>query len=167
MALDVTEEVADDPEMEGEVRGALYQLHEETKHPCHPDNPHLDQAIWSAAIPHEFWEATDGLMRSCDHALHTAWGDRVPPVPTQAALVRDIFGNPFRPVEFSPEWRTPTATAIALQMYESRDFSAMPILADAMQDAGCDNADILNHCRYSEGVHVRGCWVVDHVLGKE
>jgi hypothetical protein len=43
----------------------------------------------------------------------------------------------------------------------------MPILADALQDAGCDNADILNHCRDANGVHVRGCWVVDLVLGKE
>jgi hypothetical protein len=51
-------------------------------------------------------------------------------------------------------------------MYESRDFSALPILADALQDAGCDDEDVLNHCRV-ERVHVRGCWVVDTVLGKE
>ena len=50
-------------------------------------------------------------------------------------------------------------------MYASRDFSPMPILADALQDAGCDSADILDHCRGS-GPHVRGCWVVDLVLGK-
>ncbi|MBP3953753.1 hypothetical protein J8F10_00360 [Gemmata sp. G18] len=80
--------------------------------------------------------------------------------------MRDIFGNPFRPVAFSPSWRTSTAIAIASQMYESRDFSAMPILADALQDAGCDNANVLDHCR-SPGPHVRGCWVVDLVLGKE
>ena len=79
--------------------------------------------------------------------------------------VRDIFGNPFRPVTFSPTWRTDTAVALARQMYESRDFSAMPILADALQDAGCDNDDILDHCR-GDGPHVRGCWVVDLVLGK-
>jgi hypothetical protein len=47
-----------------------------------------------------------------------------------------------------------------------RDFSAMPILADALQDAGCDNDDVLNHCR-GAGPHVRGCWVVDGVLGLE
>jgi hypothetical protein len=83
----------------------------------------------------------------------------------QANLLRDIFGNPFRPVPFSPEWRTSTAVALAQQMYESRDFSAMPILADALQDAGCDSDDILNHCR-QPGEHVRGCWVVDLVLEK-
>jgi len=81
-------------------------------------------------------------------------------------LLRDIFGNPFRPVSFAPAWRTDTAVALARQMYESRDFSAMPILADALQDAGCDNEDILSHCR-GDGPHVRGCWVVDLVLGKE
>jgi hypothetical protein len=51
-------------------------------------------------------------------------------------------------------------------MYESRDFSAMPILADALQDAGCDSDAILAHCRDVKQVHVRGCWVVDLVLGK-
>ncbi len=86
---------------------------------------------------------------------------------SQAFLLRDIFGNPFRPVIFSPEWRTSTALSLAKQMYDSRDFSAMPILADALQDAGCDNDDILNHCRDANQVHVRGCWVVDLVLGKE
>lgn len=84
----------------------------------------------------------------------------------QADLLRDIFGNPFRPVVFAREWRTSTVKALAAQMYESRDFSTMPILADALQDAGCDSDDILNHCRDTAQVHVRGCWVVDLVLGK-
>ena len=70
------------------------------------------------------------------------------------------------PVTFSPEWKTDTALSLARQMYESRDFSPMPILADALQDAGCDNEDVLSHCR-GPGPHVRGCWVVDLVLGKE
>jgi hypothetical protein len=83
----------------------------------------------------------------------------------QIELLRDIFGTPFCPVPFATEWRTDTAVALARQMYESRDFSAMPILADALQDAGCDNEDILNHCR-QPGEHVRGCWVVDLLLGK-
>ena len=72
-------------------------------------------------------------------------------LPLSLLVLRDIFGNPFRPVTFSTEWRTDTA---------------MPILADALQDAGCEDADILNHCR-GPGPHVRGCWVVDLVLEKE
>jgi hypothetical protein len=79
--------------------------------------------------------------------------------------LRDIFISPFRPVVFSPDWRTDTAVTLAQQMYDSREFGAMPILADALQDAGCDNDDILQHCR-GDGLHVRGCWVVDLVLGK-
>lgn len=85
----------------------------------------------------------------------------------QADLLRDIFGNPFRPATFSLEWRTDTAVTIARTMYDSRDFSAMPILADALQDAGCDSEDILSHCRDTSLTHVRGCWVVDLVLGMQ
>ena len=81
-------------------------------------------------------------------------------------LVRCIFGNPFRPVAFDPSWLTSTVRALAEGIYEDRAFDRMPILADALQDAGCDNADILDHCR-GDGPHVRGCWVVDLVLGKE
>jgi hypothetical protein len=84
----------------------------------------------------------------------------------QAVALRDLYGNPFRPVAFPPSWRTDTALTLARQMYDSRDFGAMPILADALQDAGCEDASILDHCR-GEGSHVRGCWVVDLVLGKE
>lgn len=83
-------------------------------------------------------------------------------------LVADVF-DPLlsRLVAFDADWKTSTAVAVAQQMYDSRDFSTMPILADALQDAGCDNDDILNHCRDPEQPHIRGCWVVDLVLGKE
>ena len=63
----------------------------------------------------------------------------------QCMLLRDIFGNPFHLALFSSAWRTDTAVSLAQQMYDSRDFGAMPILADALQDAGCDNGDILDH----------------------
>jgi hypothetical protein len=84
---------------------------------------------------------------------------------TQCDLIRDIFGNPFRPVVFDPVWRTETAVGIAAGIYEDRAFERMPILADALQEARCEHADILTHCR-EPGTHVRGCWVVDLVLGK-
>jgi hypothetical protein len=84
--------------------------------------------------------------------------------PFLAVLLRDIFGNPFRPVTFNPAWRTDTAVAVARQMYDSREFGAMPILADALQDAGCEDEQVLTHCR-EPGPHVRGCWVCDAVLG--
>jgi hypothetical protein len=86
--------------------------------------------------------------------------------PVHAALLRDIFANPFRPVAINPAWRTSNVTALAQSIYDERAFDRLPILADALEDAGCDNVDILNHCR-QPGEHVRGCWVVDLVLGKE
>ncbi len=84
----------------------------------------------------------------------------------EAQLLLCICGDPLQPTTFAADWRTDTVLTLARQMYESRDFSAMPILADALQDAGCDNADILDHCR-GPGPHVRGCWVIDLILGKE
>jgi hypothetical protein len=96
---------------------------------------------------------------------HVVFG-RPEEVLVQVGLLRDIFGNPFRPVAFAPEWRSDTALTLARQMYEASNFSALPILADALQDAGRDNEDVLNHCR-GAGVHVRGCCVMDLVLGRE
>jgi hypothetical protein len=80
-------------------------------------------------------------------------------------LLRDFFGNPFRPVTAHPSWLTSTVVSLAEGIYAERAFDRLPILADALQDAGCENADILTHCR-SDGPHVRGCWVVDLLLGK-
>ncbi len=82
------------------------------------------------------------------------------------AVFRELFGNPFRPVAINLAWLTSTAVGIAQGIYDDRAFDRLPILADALQDAGCENEDILAHCR-DEGPHVRGCWVVDLVLGKE
>jgi hypothetical protein len=87
-------------------------------------------------------------------------------LPAVGLLVRDIFGNPFRPVAVAPVWLTSDVLTLATGIYEDRAFDRMPILADALQDGGCDNDDILDHCR-QPGEHVRGCWVVDLVLGKK
>lgn len=84
----------------------------------------------------------------------------------QSHLLRDIFGNPFRPVALDPSWISSTVKQLAEAIYDERAFDRMPILADAIKDAGCSNQDILQHCR-SGGEHVRGCWVVDLLLGKE
>jgi hypothetical protein len=84
----------------------------------------------------------------------------------QVHLVRDIFGNPFRPVTLDHAWLTGDVFAIAEAIYADRAFDRMPILGDALEDAGCANADILDHCRLP-GEHVRGCWVVDLLLAKK
>jgi hypothetical protein len=85
------------------------------------------------------------------------------------ALIHDLFGNPFRPVAFDPTWLTwndGVAVKLAQAVYDDHAFDRLPILADALEEAGCGNTDILDHCRQPR-VHVRGCWLVDLLLGKE
>jgi hypothetical protein len=82
-----------------------------------------------------------------------------------ADLLREIAGNPFRPLPFDAAWRTDSVAAIARTIYEGKSFAALPILGDALEDAGCDNADVLGHCR-QPAEHCRGCWVLDAVLEK-
>jgi hypothetical protein len=90
----------------------------------------------------------------------------------QAALVRDIFGNPFRAVALDPSWPTPTVASLAQTAYDERllpsgplDPARLAVLADALEDAGCTGQAILDHLR-AAGPHVRGCWAVDLVLAK-
>jgi hypothetical protein len=85
----------------------------------------------------------------------------------QHGLFREIFGNPFRPVVLRPDWSGPNGAAkhLAQSIYQDRRFDELPILADALEEAGCDNAAILEHCR-SQTEHVRGCWAVDLILAK-
>src|SRR5262245_31387429 len=84
-----------------------------------------------------------------------------------ARLLRDIFGPlPFRSVQLDSHWLTSNVLDLARTIYEERAINRLPILADALMDAGCSDEDILGHCR-SDGPHVRGCWVVDLILGKE
>jgi hypothetical protein len=87
----------------------------------------------------------------------------------QVSVLRDIFGNPFRTVAITSNWLTwndCTVRRIAQAIYDERAFDRMPILADALEDAGCTDRAILDHCR-GEGQHVRGCWIVDLILGKQ
>ena len=142
-----------------------------------PLSAHAALALARKATHPDAWRAARGILVNATWEVATAAfraaggsdaaQDRAEKAENaaQADLLRDIFGNPFRPATLDPAWRTPTAVALAGQMYESRDFGAMPILADALQDAGCDSDEVLDHCR-GPGPHVRGCWVVDLVLGK-
>ena len=85
----------------------------------------------------------------------------------QVRLVLDIFGNPFQhEITLNPAWLTRAVVRLAQSIYHNRTFDRLPELADALADAGCDNEEILRHGR-GPGPHVKGCWVVDLVLGKE
>jgi len=85
---------------------------------------------------------------------------------TFRALAWEVAGNPFRAGLFNAELRTDTVLSLARGIHESGDFHAMPILADALQDAGCDDDGILDHCRQASPTHAHGCWVIDLVLGQ-
>src|SRR5262249_44874973 len=91
----------------------------------------------------------------------------------QTSLLHCLFGNPFRPVSLDTAWLTPDVVGLAEAAYQERllpsgelDPQRLLVLADALEDAGCDNGDVLGHLR-GPGVHVRGCWVVDLLTGRE
>ena len=90
----------------------------------------------------------------------------------QCELVREVFGNPFRPLALASVWRTANVARLAGAAYEERTLPAgtldnhrLAVLADALEDAGCTEAGLLDHLR-GPGPHVRGCWAVDLLLGK-
>jgi hypothetical protein len=89
---------------------------------------------------------------------------------SQAASLRDIFGNPLRPApRIDPAWLAWNGGAVpglARAVYDDRAFDRLPVLADALEDAGCSDAELLGHLR-GPGPHARGCWAVDLILGKE
>jgi hypothetical protein len=124
-----------------------------------------------AADPPEPEEASRAMRTQEQYrhnVSHRAWADIA--ANAQCQLLRDIFGSLlFRPVTVDPCWLTRNEGAVrrvARGIYDERDFDRLPILADALEDAGCANADMLIHCR-GGGEHVRGCWVIDLLLGKE
>jgi hypothetical protein len=83
-------------------------------------------------------------------------------------LLRDIFGNPFRPAALDDHWLTwnnAVTRELAQRIYDERSFGDLPILADALEEAGCREEAILSHCRETTA-HARGCWLVDLILGK-
>lgn len=84
----------------------------------------------------------------------------------QVKLLYDIFGNPFRPVTIAPSWLSSSVVALAQTNYDRRDFEQMPNLGKALEEGGCTDAGILEHCR-GPGPHVRGCWLIDSLLGRK
>ena len=109
------------------------------------------EGCWDTA-----WDFYDGADPAEADALDAAGEAEVP-------LVRDIFGNPFCPVAVDPAWLTAIVVALAQGIYADRAFDRLPILADALENVGCHDEQILAHCR-GPGPHVRGCWVVDLLL---
>jgi hypothetical protein len=145
-AVEVAERFADGRASADELRRALICT--------------ASDGVWTAAHPNAF-EAAEVA------ATETHWSGR-PAVLTD--LLRELFGNPFRPRP-RPDpawlaWNGGTVYKLAEAVYEGRAFDRFPVLADALEDAGCANADMLGHLR-GPGPHVHGCWAVDLLLGKE
>jgi hypothetical protein len=168
--------VAEDTPMDGEHFRELYNRVDEnasarSKYPGRGVAFGVLAAVEPASVARELQESRSYLIFSSltDIANGFSRKNGNPESAAQAVLVREILGNPFkRPKpKIKPAWRTDTVLALARQIYSAEDFGAMPILADALQDAGCDNDELLNHCRDTKQVHVRGCWVLDLLLNKK
>lgn len=130
------------------------------------DHPACHAAYYSAGAV--AWKIA-GAAKSATHAASwaSAWNQaEADEYEEQVRLLRDIFGNPLRPAALRPSWLTPDVVTLAGHIYYDRVFVRMQELADTLEGARCDNADILMHCR-QPGPHVGGCWVLDLLLGKE
>lgn len=134
--------------------------------------PVYDAAYWAGGLNITedvnscVFYAANVSMRMIDDEMK-AHKVRAEIVRQQSCFLRDVIGpSPFFATLFDKRWRTEIVNTLAQGIYDDRTFDRMPILADALQDAGCEDADILDHCR-SNGPHVRGCWVVDLLLGKK
>jgi hypothetical protein len=132
------------------------------------------QAARSSEFPNVAWAVADLTLSNPWHAAvaivrrHVIAGS-----PVARAIAADIVGNPFRTIALNPAWQSPTILALAQAAYDNRTLPAgtleptrLAVLADALEEAGCANPDILNHLR-GPGEHVRGCWLLDLLLGKE
>jgi hypothetical protein len=126
------------------------------------------QAAWYAAATHAAIAARNAARSAQAGVAQSApAGSENAELLAQAALLRDIFGpKPFHPLSIDPSWLTPAVIELAQAMYADRSFERMPILADALEKAGCDHDEILRHCR-GPGPHARGCFVVDLLLRRE
>ena len=162
--VEVSERFAGDSTAAAELRAAaeaapvgklVMGTYTSTRRPNHlPLSSQAERAVIGSACP-EAWEAA---LQSARMTQNLVGEGRL------VGLVRDIFGNPFRRTIIGPASLNPTITSLARTIYDERAFERLPELADALENAGCTNADLLDHLRGSEP-HVRGCWVVDLILG--
>ena len=144
------------------VRGRLVILQRELRR--------NDQALWLAPqqerIAHDrlrlILEAVKPLRSLRQGCVCAGWS--IDPA-VRVAFLRELFSNPFHPILVDFEHITQTVRDLAHLIHHDHRFELMPVLADALMDAGCDNAAILDHCLES-GNHIRGCWLLDQLLGE-
>jgi hypothetical protein len=179
-AVEVAERLADGQASGAEAKaagGAAEKAYR--RHPGDFANDDFAALAALAVCRPEAWRAADFAATSAAYALAAhSGGDGIEgALAAAASVVRlrrlDIFGNPFRPAALSPSWLTPDVLGLARDAYEERTLPAgtleperLALLADALEDAGCDNKDVLDHLR-SPGPHARGCWAVDLLSGRK
>jgi hypothetical protein len=143
----------------------------------------LDPAALAATVGHDIvWALVQGDVRDdfiagladtmaraiaadeAPTATHYQWQSIVQQeVQSQVAILRDVLGPaPFRQVSIHPDWLTPKVRSLASAMHDTGNFEDMPLLAEALEEAGCRDGEMLGHCRV--GGHVRGCWLVDLIM---
>jgi len=124
--------------------------------------------IWSSEVDDALCSIWSAMAVTFQTGLNAAREVHAIAPEEQAMVLREIVGNPFRRRHRRDEWLSSNHDLVhrfVRTVYFERDFDHLPILADALEDAGCDNAEILDHCR-AGGIHVRGCWAIDLLLGK-
>jgi hypothetical protein len=172
-ALEVAERFADGMASLAELQNTRPPLYTLAAHACYNATEVFTEIepgtmIADCAAENAAWgTAKHGVMPPDDNSFSSIFNTKLSiQKDIQSKLLRCILLNPFRPVTLVPAWKTPAVVQLARCLYEERRFEDMPVLADALEEAGCQDATVLGHCRGS-GPHVQGCWVVDLLLGKE
>jgi hypothetical protein len=186
-AVELAERFADGHAPVEELATAFNTLSEQVPQQFSPGRPYPGQVVWHAGRAALFtswpppghldgrWAART-VAKTASHqaarAVEPNWAAYKAERVAQAELLRDLFGNPLRTVRRSRvrsswlTWCDSTIPKLAQAIYDGGAFERMPILADALEEAGCANHDILHHCR-GPGPHAKGCFVVDLLLGKQ
>ncbi len=173
MAVEVAEKFADGLADEDERSAVAYLVDDDEVDYAELESPkRLAEVAASWAVQSDQECLEDGVIdpdtEDCAilaaQSAVSAVGAKKRETAAQCELLRDIFGNPFRQPRLKKSWRTTAVVDIASEIYDEHAFGRLPELAVALQEAGCDNNEVLEHCR-NGGPHVRGCWVVDLVLG--
>lgn len=124
--------------------------------------------LWNAFAAAAAAPARQAVLQSRGRQALTWEKVQASSIRAQVELIHEVIGNPFRRRAADPAWQHHEGgivVQLAEGIYEDRAFDRLPILADALEDAGCRDEDLLHHCRHG-GEHVRGCWAVDHILAK-
>lgn len=164
-AVEISERAADDPSAMTELATAckaVWDANRDARGFSHPEGSRKGAAYMAAAYAStgKMWHVAK--LADCTRTLAA----RSSFATKQFDILCDILGPiPFHPFAIDPAWLSPTVSAVARTIYERRQFRDMPVLSDALQEAGCTDPDILQHCR-GPGPHVKGCWLLDLLLAK-